>query len=162
MLPQIQTQLSALLERLAAVSWKERESVKTELQTAAEQSGDRTGVIRLLEEAKRGMGLELRWEVEEIIEALTPHPVVEEVPPAPPEEVVEEDALDRPLSYADLVAVYEDPRGFALHRTKNSKRWFATQLDPATRQPQTFEITTEEADQLKARLGNSPYWVVGG
>ncbi|MBN2798846.1 MAG: hypothetical protein JXX28_06820 [Deltaproteobacteria bacterium] len=154
-------QILSLVDRLRAVPWKDREAVKDAIQTAALSAEDRAGVVALLEEARKSLSLELRWEVDEVLEALTPPPAppVEEEPPA---EQVDEDPPDDKLSYSDLIPVYEDPRGLALHRTKSGKRWFATQMDPQTGQPRTFEITTEEAAQLKQHLAGSPYWVVGG
>ena len=72
-----------------------------------------------------------------------------------------EDDPDRPLTAADLVLVYDDPRGLALHRTKTGDRWFATQVDPATGRPATFPISAQQVAQLKMQLTGSPYWVLG-
>jgi hypothetical protein len=41
-------------------------------------------------------------------------------------------------------------------------RWFATQVDPRSGQPQTFELHASEVSQLKMQLMGSPYWVTGG
>jgi hypothetical protein len=58
--------------------------------------------------------------------------------------------------------IYDDPRGLVLHKTKTGgERWFATQFDPQTRQPQTFELHPEEIAQLKQTLAGSPHWVLG-
>ncbi|HHO54592.1 MAG TPA: hypothetical protein ENK18_27885 [Deltaproteobacteria bacterium] len=57
--------------------------------------------------------------------------------------------------------VYNDPRGLVLHKTKTGDRWIATQRDPRTGQPQSFELHPTEVDQLKAQLQGSPYWVIG-
>ncbi len=92
-------------------------------------------------------------------------PVPEEVPEVPevPEEAEEEASVppEGGLSTADLERVYEDPRGLVLHRTKTGDRWFATQVDPSTGQPGTFELHPEEVTTLKSRLEGSPYWDPG-
>ena len=74
----------------------------------------------------------------------------------PPKEEV-----PKKLNPSDLVLVYDDPRGLLLHRTKTGDRWFATQADPRTQQPQTFELRAQEISQLKVQLAGSPYWVLG-
>ena len=56
---------------------------------------------------------------------------------------------DGKLTAADLDMVYQDPRGLVLHRTKTGERWFATQVDPRTGQPGTFELHRQEVDGLK-------------
>jgi hypothetical protein len=48
-----------------------------------------------------------------------------------------------------------------LHKSKVGDRWFATQVDPATRQPQTFELHPQEVSQLRMQLHGSPYWLLG-
>ena len=58
------------------------------------------------------------------------------------------------------MTVYEDPRGLVLYKTKVGDRWFATQMDPRTGQPQTFELRSHEVSQLRMQLQGSPYWVV--
>lgn len=151
--------LTALVERLGAVPEDDREAVKAELQALAESFVDRTRTIDHLEQAKKSLqSLELRWEVDEVIEAITPPPA----PPEEPEEAEEEvDDPNKPLSAADLDLVYDDPRGLMLYKHKRSDRWFATRVDPATRQPQTFELHPTEVAQLKGQLAGSPYWVLG-
>lgn len=81
-------------------------------------------------------------------------PKAEEPPPADPQK-------GQRLSAKDLDLIYDDPRGLALHRTKDGKRWFATQVDPYTRQPQTFELHPSEITQIKTQLQGSPYWLLG-
>ncbi len=150
--------LDAVLDRLAAASWKERESIKEELVALGQQFDDRSSVLSYLEAKTRGIDdLELRWEVEAVIETLTPPPEPEPEP-EPPEEPP---PSDQPLSPSDLQLVYEDPRGLLLHKTKVGDRWFATQRDPRTGQPQTFELRDAEISQLKMQLMGSPYWVSG-
>ena len=149
--------LDALIERLKAATWKDRDPIKEELKSTAAALPDRLGALEHLHQAKRTIDdLEIRWEVEEVIEALTPAPV-----PEPEEETPEEPPDDGKLSAADLQMVYDDPRGLVLHRTKAGDRWFATQRDPRTGQPQTFELHATEVSQLKTQLAGSPYWVIG-
>jgi hypothetical protein len=148
--------LDGLIAKLAAASWKERDPIKAKLMEAAGALPDRKGVLEHLDQARRVIQeLEVRWEVEEVIEKLTP-------PPPPPKEP-EQKAPDKnkPLTAADLNLVYDDPRGLMLHKTKVGERWFATQRDPRTGQPQTFELRAEEISQLKMQLAGSPYWIVG-
>ena len=92
--------------------------------------------------------LEIRWELEEVLEAVTeaPEPVPE------PEEEPE-------IKSEDLVLVYDDPRGLLLHRSPDETRWFATQMDPNSGKPVTFELPTEQILGLKQQLAGSPYWV---
>ncbi len=145
--------IDALLTQLAAASWKERDGIKAELLAACEAIGDLSIVESHLAEAKKGMSLELRWEVDEVVEKLQPEPEPE------PEE--EEEDPNRPLTNADLNLVFDDPRGLMLHKSKKGERWFATQRDPRTGQPQTFELQAAEISQLKTQLAGSPYWVLG-
>lgn len=150
--------LDGLVERLAQATWKEREPIKQELLAAALELPDRTSVIDHLENAKRGIDdLELRWEVDEVIETITPEPEPE---PEPGPDAEEADP-DAQLTAADLTMVYDDPRGLTLHRSKAGDRWFATQRNPQTGQPQTFELHPTEISQLKLQLQGSPYWRIG-
>jgi len=108
----------------------------------------------------RGEVLEVQWEIEEVLEQASP-------PEPPPEKPSEDEPEDEPdandgkLSAADLEMVYQDPRGLVLHRTKAGERWFATQVDPQTGQPGTFELQRQEVDSLKSQLAGSPYWLLG-
>ena len=111
----------------------------------------------------KGEILEVQWEIEEVLEEAAPPPAPVEVPEAP-EEAIEDMASPPPggsLSASDLERVYEDPRGLVLHRTKTGDRWFATQVDPRTGQPGTFELHPQEVDTLKSRLEGSPHWTPG-
>ena len=154
--------LDPIIARLAEVDWKGRDAIKAELITAAEPIEDRDGVLDYLEHSKRDIqDLEVRWEIDEVIETLTPPPPPEEVEEVEEEEEEEVDDPNRPLTAADLDLVYDDPRGFMLHKAKVGERWFATQRNPQTGQPQTFELQAAEIDQLKTQLSGSPYWVIG-
>ncbi len=158
------TDLEALQARITELVAKLREgddAAKAELTTLC--SGDDGARAReLLDTAMKGELLETRWEIEDVLEATTPK---KPTPPAPeePEEPEEEDAdPNRPLTAADLDLVYDDPRGLMLHKSKVGERWFATQVDPRSGQPQTFELHPQEIQQLKAQLQGSPYWLIGG
>ena len=151
--------IDAIVARLSDASWKEREAIKALLLAAAQERPDPSLVVTHLESAKREItDLEVRWEIDEVIEALEP-PVV----PDPEEEEEEEAPEDpnRPLSAADLDLVYDDPRGLMLHRSKKGSRWFATQVDPYSGQPVTQEIPANQLEALKTQLRGSPYWVPG-
>jgi hypothetical protein len=153
----IQDVVDPILARLRAAGWKDREAVKQELIAAAEAYEDRDRMTRYLEESKRSLDLERRWDVDEVLEALAPEPEPEPEPEVPEDEVLEE-APAQPR----MVLVYDDPRGLRLHRTEDGTRWFATQPDQYTGQPQTFELPPAQVEQLKGQLQGSPYWVIGG
>lgn len=144
--------IEPILARLKSADWKAREAIKDELLAAALAHPERDSMERALEEAKRGLDLERRWDVDEVIEALQPEPE-----PEPEEEEAEEAAPEQPR----MVLVYDDPRGLRLHRTEDGTRWFATQADPYTGQPQTFEVPQAQLEQLKGQLQGSPYWLIG-
>lgn len=158
-------EVEPLVAALRKASFKEREPIKEQLLALARgPKGD--SVRDYLEMIKRGELLEVQWEIEEVVEATAPKKVVPaaakapEPPPPPPEEEPPPDP-NRPLTSKDLVLVYDDPRGLLLHKAKVGDRWFATQFDPRTGQPQTFELHPQEIAQLKTQLAGSPYWVVG-
>lgn len=147
--------LDELVDKIGEADWKQREVLRDSLLEASRAFPDPTIVISHLEQAKRRIiSLEARWEVDEVIEALTPPPEAEEE---------EEEAPDpnKPLSASDLTLVYDDPRGIRLHKSKVGERFFLTQVDPQTYRPQTFELQAAEIGQLKQQLNGSPYWVLG-
>ena len=111
----------------------------------------------------KGEILEVQWEIEEVLEEAAPPPAPEETPETPEEAEEEEPSSpsDGGLNASDLERVYEDPRGLVLHRTKTGDRWFATQVDPSTGQPGTFELHPQEVETLKSRLDGSPHWAPG-
>ena len=149
--------IDGALEQLRVAHWKERDAIKEELLALARSASSLDRIRGHLEDARKGLSLEQRWEVDEVLEALKPEPEPE--PEVAEEEVPEE---NRPLSMADLNLVYDDPRGLQLYRTRRSpERWFAMQTDPRTGQPQTFELQGAELTQLKSQLTGSPYWVLG-
>ena len=149
--------MDEIVGKLGDAARSEWDALRQQLLEAAQALPDPKTAIEHLEAAKKGINnLEARWEVDEVIEALTP-------PPDAPEEPEAEEAPDpnKPLTSADLDLVYDDPRGIRLHRSKVGERYFLTQVDPRTYQPQTFELRPEEVTQLKAQLQGSPYWLIG-
>lgn len=149
--------LDELVTAIGNADFAEREALRDRLLELAKTFEDPTTVMEHLEHAKKGVAsLEARWEVDEVIEAITPPPPKADEPE--PEEEEEEDP-NRPLTARDLDLLYDDPRGIQLHKTKKGSRYFLTQVDPNTYQPQTFELRPEEVSQLKLQLHGSPYWV---
>lgn len=148
--------LDEIIARLNAAGWKEREGIKEELLAVATAATDRDGTREHLENARKELSLEVRWEIDEVLEAIAPPP------PAPEPKAEEPPPEKKQLTAADLNLVYDDPRGLMLYKTKKApERWFATQVDPRTGQPQTFELQAQEVTQLKTQLTGSPYWVLG-
>lgn len=153
-----------LVARLRVASVKEREPLKEALLALA-RGPDGASVRDHLEGVRRGELLEVQWELEEVLEATAPKkpeaakPIPPPPPPSPPPE--EKPDPNRQLSAKDLVVVYDDPRGLVLHKTKVGDRWFATQFDPRSGQPMTFELSPAEVEQVKKQFAGSPYWVVG-
>jgi len=148
-------QIDQVIDRLRAVGWKDRDAVRDELIALARAAVDPDPVRVHLATVRPGLPLELRWEIDEVLAAIAPPP------PEPEPDTTEEEPADRPLSASDLTLVYDDPRGLMLHKTKQGERWFATQRDPRTGQPQTFELHPHEVQQIKTQLSGSPYWLIG-
>lgn len=142
--------------RLVGASWDERESSKAALLALALAHSDRVAVCARLEEVKRTIdSLEVRWELEEVIEALQPEPELEPESETPEEPEAAADAA------SDFVLVYDDPRGLLLHKSRTTDQWLLTQPDPYTGQPATVPLSPEQLGQVKAQLRGSPYWVLG-
>lgn len=154
--------VDALIAQIRDADDDRREEIKAELIALCQGPGG-SGIRDHLEREARSSVLEVQWELEEVVEETAPKVAP---PPAPepepePEPEAEPDAQDKPLTAADLDLVYDDPRGLLLHRTKDGLRWFATQMNPSTGQPQTFELHAQEIDALKQQLAGSPYWAIG-
>lgn len=160
-----------LIRKLRRADDEARAAIKAEL-IALGKGPDGAHVRETIEGAMRGEVLEVQWELEEVVEVLTPKkpapPPKPEPPKAPPKpEAAKAPAKDEPgkprqISAADLTLMYDDPRGLMLYKTKVGERWFATQVDPRTGQPQTFELHPDEVKAVKQQLAGSPYWVIGG
>lgn len=158
--------LAELVKAMKQAGWKEREALKDELlalcRDHAVDDVSRADVVRRLEGARRDVNLEVRWEIDEVIEALTPEPEPEPEEPEAEEEVPEEpEDPNAPLRMSDLKEVYADPRGLVLYTDKAGARWFAAQPDPYTGQPMMAELPPHQIEQVKAQLKGSPYWTLG-
>jgi hypothetical protein len=153
--------VDTLMKALREAGHGDRGGIKADLLALATGTQG-ASVVDHLSSLKRGELLEVQWEIEEVIEAAAPPPTEPE-PEAEAEEEPEAEAEDpnRQLTAADLQLVYDDPRGLMLHKSKVGDRWFLTQVDPRTQQPQTFELQQQEVDQLKVQLKGSPYWSIG-
>lgn len=155
-----------LIDALRTANYDARSDIKTKLVALAKGS-EGSAVREQLENLKRGELLEIQWEIDDVLDESAPPPP--EPPPAEPEPEPEQPVDEAPkepdsqerLTAADLDLVYDDPRGFMLHKSKVGDRWFATQVDPSTGMPQTFELHAQEIEQLKAQLQGSPYWRLG-
>lgn len=137
----------------------DRETLKEDL-LALCNGPDGAAVRAWLEQAAKGEILEVRWEIEEVLDTVNPRPVAQKPPPPPPEPEPEPEPEVEPrqLKASDLNLVYQDPQGTAVHRTKRGDRWFVSQPDPYTGRFQTFEVPSHQVDALKAELAGSPYW----
>ena len=144
-------QADAIMGRLASAGWRERDGVKEELLSFARANEGTRELESHLEECRKGFPLEVRWEIEEVLEALRPAPAVEE-------EVVEEEEQAAP---DEMQVIYDDPRGLVIQRSGDGTRFMVTQRDPYTGQPQTVEVPAAQFAQIKSQLRGSPYWVLG-
>ncbi len=155
--------IDALILELKTADDDRIEAIKAEL-IAAASGPDGRHVREHIENDLKSLILVVQWELEEVLEATAPvvqaPPEPEPEPEAEPEEA-EAAGEDKPITAADLDMVYDDPRGLVLHRSKDGKRWFATQVNPNTNQPQTFELHPQEIQQLQTQLAGSPYWLLG-
>lgn len=159
--------IDALISEIKTADDDRIEAIKALLISAC--SGEEGKRVREhIENDMKSLVLVIQWELEEVLEATAPTPpkAPEPEPQPEPETEAAPEALDgpadgAPLSAADLNMVYDDPRGLVLHRTKDGKRWFATQVNPNTKAPQTFELHPQEIKQLQTELAGSPYWQPG-
>jgi hypothetical protein len=154
-----------LVAHLRSAPEADREAIKAEMLALATGSfGSR--IRDHLEILAKGELLEIQWEIEEVVEEATPKKAAAPAPKPDPKAAAKAPAKEEPknkkLTAADLQVMYDDPRGLILHKTKVGDRWFATQVDPRSGQPQTFELHASEVSQLKMQLMGSPYWVTGG
>jgi hypothetical protein len=145
--------LDEQIAALVAAGWRERDALKEALIEQAAALPGRDAVLKYMGEARDGVtDLEIRWELDEVVEALTP------VPEAEPEPEEEDEAEDKA---SDFTLVYDDPRGLQLYRHKDGVQWVASQTNPQTGQPQSFAVPPEQLVQLQEQLRGSPYWVLG-
>jgi hypothetical protein len=148
--------VDTLIRQLRKADEGERAKIREAL-IALVRGSDGAHVRELIEQAMRGELLEVQWELEEVLEATAP----KKPTPAPAKPEPPPPAQPKTLSAADLTLMYDDPRGLMLYKTRVGDRWFATQVDPRSGQPQTFELHPDEVKQIKTQLQNSPYWVLG-
>ena len=142
------------VKQLTTCAWNERDDVKKGLIEEARSHANTGMVVAHLESVKREVDdLEVRWELDEVIEMLAP-------PEEPVEEEEEEEKPEEPKA-SDFDLVYDDPRGLLLHRNKAGDQWLLTQPDPYTGQPSTVALPAAQVEQVKAQLKGSPYWVLG-
>ena len=151
------TVADGIVARMRTAGWKERDALREELLAWGTAHSGET-VRQHLEELKKGLPLEVKWEIDEVLEALRPPPPAPaEAPEPPPEE-----PKDNRLRMSDLEDIYADPYGTVLFRDKKTKtRWFVQQVHPQTGQPVMGELTPPEVEQIKVQLKGSPYWRLG-
>lgn len=149
-------EVDEVVATIRTADWRDRDALKAKL-LALVFPQHRNDVVEYLRACKRDQPLEVRWEIEEVLEELAPVVPVEE------EAEVEEELIDpnKPLSMSDLTLVFDDPRGLMLYREKVGEEWYASQVNPNTGQSQLFKITPDELAHLKTQLEGSPYWVLG-
>ncbi len=101
--------VDALIKQLRAANADQRAAIRGNLLELAK--GANGGEVRShLERAAKGEVLEVQWELEEVIDAVTPKKVVPAEPEAP-EEPAPRPKPNKRLGPKDLVLVYDDPRG---------------------------------------------------
>lgn len=119
----------------------------------------------LLKAAAKRERLELQWTLDELLEETAPpEPKKKAAPPperepAPEPEAPPTNAAPGQLRPEDLVPIYDDPRGLMIHRHKVDGRWFLTQINPQTGQPQTMQLEEHHKSQIQAELAGSPHWL---
>ncbi|MEM6957770.1 MAG: hypothetical protein AAF645_18895 [Myxococcota bacterium] len=123
----------------------------------------------VIEELGKKEPLEFKWRIEELLEETAPAEPKKAAPPEPePEpEAVEPEAAEpppdagvvAPLRPEDLLPIYDDPRGLMMHRHRIDGRWFLTQVNPMTGQPQTMELSAQQRGQIQQELAGSPHWI---
>jgi hypothetical protein len=151
-------EVEQLVASMRKASMEERELIKQKLLELAGGPGG-AAVRETIEASKKGQLLEIQWDLEEILEATTPKKA--EAPKVVKKEEPKAEDPNRPLTSKDLVLVYDDPRGIMLHKSKVGERWFLTQVNPHTGQPQTVELRPHEIQAVQQQLAGSPYWVIG-
>ncbi|MFT5353968.1 MAG: hypothetical protein ACI9KE_001168 [Polyangiales bacterium] len=130
----------------------------------------------IIEDLARKEPLEFKWKIETLLEDTAPpeppkpEPVpdaaadaaAETAPTAPPEpapELPADPGVVAPLRPEDLIQVFDDPRGLMIHRHAIDGRWFLTQVDPSTEQPQTMELDAAQRGQVQQELAGNPGWI---
>jgi len=146
--------LDALIVRLRETDDDDiRDEIKEEMVAFAAQRS-KSEVREYLEVAMKEELLEVQWELEEVIETLSPPKKVVEAEPEPVD-----DPTSRALRPSEIELVYNDPRGIRLYKSKVDDRWVVSQIDPRVGQPVTYELPGSEAENIKSQLAGSPYWL---
>ena len=132
----------------------EREEIKSSLVALSDGIG-RSQLREYVETALKEELLEVQWELEEVVETLSPpKPAAAEPEPEP-----EDDPTQRPLRPSELELVYNDPRGLRIFKSKVDTRWVVSQIDPRVGQPVSYELPSEDVERIKMQLAGSPYWL---
>ncbi|MEL6348378.1 MAG: hypothetical protein AAFV53_35035 [Myxococcota bacterium] len=146
--------IDAQIVRLrAARKEAERDEIKAAIIAIAEERS-KSEVREYLESAMKEELLEVQWELEEVIETLSPPKKAPEPEPEPVD-----DPTSRALRPSEIELVYNDPRGIRLYKSTVDDRWVVSQIDPRIGQPVTYEVPGTEINQIKAQLAGSPYWL---
>ena len=149
--------VDALIARLRGTDDDdEREVIKSELVALGDSIG-RNNLREYVENTLKQELLEVKWELEEVVEALSPPRQPE--PELEPEPEPVDDPTQRALRPSEIELVYNDPRGLRIYKSKVDDRWVVSQIDPRVGQPVTYEIPSTEAEQIKLQLAGSPYWL---
>jgi len=123
------------------------------------QLGKECGIgemVRFLESLKRGENLEVKWELEEVIDTLDPPKKSIEDKDA---EEDEDNASGRKLRASELHLCYSDPKGLRIYQSKVDERWVVMQPDPRTGGMVQQELGPEQGKQIQQQLMETPYWV---
>lgn len=149
--------VDALISRLRGTDDDdEREEIKSSLVALSDGIG-RGQLKEYVESALKDELLEVQWELEEVVEALSPPK--QAAPEPEPEPEPEDDPTQRALRPSELELVYNDPRGLRLFKSTVDTRWVVSQIDPRVGQPVSYELPNEEVERIKQQLAGSPYWL---
>lgn len=149
--------VDALISRLRGTDDDdEREEIKSSIVALSDGIG-RSLLREHIENALKNELLEVQWELEDVIEALSPPK--QDAPEAETEPEPEDDPTQRPLRPSELDLVYNDPRGLRLFKSTVDTRWVVSQIDPRVGQPVSYEIPDEDVARIKQQLAGSPYWL---
>ena len=147
--------VDALISRLRGTDDDdEREEIKSILVALSDGLG-RGQLKEYVESALKDELLEVQWELEEVVEALSPPKQAAPEPEPEPED----DPTQRALRPSELELVYNDPRGLRLFKSTVDTRWVVSQIDPRVGQPVSYELPNEEVERIKQQLAGSPYWL---
>jgi len=151
--------IDSLIEKLRATENMDlREEIKASIISHADEFGA-SNLREYVESALKKELLEVKWELEDVVDALSPKSPSSEPEPEPEPQPTEEEDPSRLLRPSELELVYQDPAGLRLFRSKIDDRWVVSQIDPRIGQPVTYEVSTEDVQRIKSQLAGSPYWI---